>query len=407
MPRAARPTLLLPLVAFINACAAGDRPADVALVRDSAGIAIIENGTSEPTQLLAVSAPPVLEIGRIEGADEYQLHDVEHITQLSDGTIVAANAGSDELRFYDARGRHLRSAGRSGSGPGEFEAIDYLRRLNGDTLLVFDGRNRRITLFDAAGGYVRDFTPGADSRQSSGISGALTDGALLTGVHSVLPSTSVENHRRVIEYLMLRGDSAVMLGSYVDAEMSLLYFQGGNSRLSILLPFSRDVYTASGPEHAFIGSSDSYEIHVWSRTGVLERIIRSAHVPPRPVTEDLRSAYIEANIEGRTRAAAAAGIPFDEADARRRMQDLQYAPALPAYAGFVATEEGGLWVKDFVLPGTEGTPERWTIFDPNGRIHGMVDLPAQFRPMYVNADRVLGVFRDDLDVEYIRGYTIS
>jgi hypothetical protein len=407
MPRVARPTLLLPLVAFIHACAAGDRPADVALVRDSAGITIIENSAPAPMQMLAVSAEPVLEIGQVEGADEYQLHGVAHIAQLSDGTIVAANTGSDELRFYDARGYHLRTSGRSGSGPGEFESIDYVRRLTGDTLLVFDGRSRRITLFDAEGGYVRDFSPGTDGRQSSGISGALADGALLTGVHSVLPPTSVDNHRRVIEYFMLHGDSAVTLGSYADAEMNLLYFPDGNRRISILLPFSRDDYSATGPEHAFIGSSDSYEIHVWGGAGVLERIIRSAHVPPRPVTEDLKSAWIEANIEGRTRAAAAAGIPFDEADARRRMQDLQYAPALPAYAGFVATEEGGLWVKDFVLPGAEGTPERWTIFDPDGRIHGMVDLPAQFRPLHVDADTVLGVFRDALDVEYIRGYTIS
>jgi hypothetical protein len=376
-------------------------------VRDSAGITIVENGASAASVTFRVSAQPILEIGRIEGADEYQLHDVGAVTRLSNNTIVAANEGSHELRFYDARGRHLLSAGRSGSGPGEFESIDYLRLLTGDTLLVFDARSRRITLFDAEGRYVRDFTPGTDGMQSYGIAGALRDGALLTGVRSALPPTSVENHRPVVEYFMLRGDSAVMLGSYADAEMNVLYFQGGNSRVSMQLPFSRDVYSASGPERSFIGSSDSYEIHVWSGTGVLERIIRSAHVPARPVTEDLKSAYIQANIDGRTRAAAARGTAFDEAAARRSMQDLQFAPEVPAYAGFVATEAGGLWVKDFVLPGAEEAPERWTIFEPDGRIRGLVDLPAQFRPLHVDGDTVFGVFRDDLDVEYIRGYTIS
>lgn len=407
MPRAAGPTLLLPLIASLHACAAGDRPADEALVRDSAGITILENGASVPSVTFRVSAQPILEIGRIEGADEYQLHDVGHVTRLSDGTIVAANEGSDELRFYDASGRYLLSAGRGGGGPGEFESIDYLRRLNGDTLLVFDARSRRITLFDGEGGYVRDFTPGTDATQSYGIAGALRDGTLLTGVRSALPPTSVEYHRPVVEYFLLRGDSAVMLGSYAAAEMNVLYFRGGSSRVSLQLPFSRDVHSASGPERSFIGSSDSYEIHVWGGTGVLERIIRSAHVPARPVTEDLKSAYIEANIDGRTRAAAARGTAFDEAAARRSLQDLQYAPTVPAYSGFVATEDGGLWVKDFVLPGDEEAPGRWTIFEPDGRIRGLVDLPAQFRPLHIDGDTVFGVFRDDLDVEYVRGYTIS
>lgn len=41
----------------------------------------------------------------------------------------------------------------------------------------------------------------------------------------------------------------------------------------------------------------------------------------------------------------------------------------------------------------------------NGRMRGLVDLPAPFRPLHIEGDTVFGVFRDDLDVEYIRGYT--
>ena len=39
---------------------------------------------------------------------------------LADGRIVVSNAGSHELRVFDAQGRHLHSFGRQGEGPGEF-----------------------------------------------------------------------------------------------------------------------------------------------------------------------------------------------------------------------------------------------------------------------------------------------
>src|SRR5690606_28349256 len=118
----------------------------------------VESGAAVPPELM-LNPEPILTIGEMEGAEEYEFHNVNHATRLSDGTLVVANGGSLELRFYDSTGRHIRSAGRRGSGPGEFEAITYLRSLAGDTLLVHDARNRRVTLFAADGAYIRDFTP--------------------------------------------------------------------------------------------------------------------------------------------------------------------------------------------------------------------------------------------------------
>src|SRR5687768_719809 len=86
-----------------------------------------------------VDAKPRLEIGGADGTGPTELTRIVGVTRQRDGTIVVADGASRELRFFDARGRFLRSATRRGHGPGEIESLDRLFSA-GDTLLVLDDR---------------------------------------------------------------------------------------------------------------------------------------------------------------------------------------------------------------------------------------------------------------------------
>ena len=66
---------------------------------------------------------PELHIGVEEGAPEYMLTHVGGALRLADGRIIIADRDNLELRFYDSKGRHLKSAGGRGQGPGEFEYL--------------------------------------------------------------------------------------------------------------------------------------------------------------------------------------------------------------------------------------------------------------------------------------------
>lgn len=87
-----------------------------------------------------LSAEPVLQIGELDGAPEYQSDRVVGVVRGVDGGIVVADAGLRALRFYDAAGTFLRSVGRQGGGPAEFQEIGSVHLLPGDSLLVFDWR---------------------------------------------------------------------------------------------------------------------------------------------------------------------------------------------------------------------------------------------------------------------------
>ena len=114
------PGAVLAGVLPVLACSAGPGSESAITRRDSAGMFIVENNLASLRAECRVDSLPSLSIGVAEGAPEYELHRVFGATQLSDGRIVLVNQGTQEIRFYDARGQFLSRAGRAGRGPGEF-----------------------------------------------------------------------------------------------------------------------------------------------------------------------------------------------------------------------------------------------------------------------------------------------
>ena len=102
------------------------------------------------------------------------------------GAIYVADVQANEIRVFGADGAHLRTIGRSGDGPGEFNAL-YALAWIGDTLAAFDPRNGRISFLSPEGDWLgssrylhrRSMTVGSTPRAwtrrtSSAISGART-----------------------------------------------------------------------------------------------------------------------------------------------------------------------------------------------------------------------------------------
>ncbi|MGD8727344.1 MAG: hypothetical protein PVH40_06845, partial [Gemmatimonadales bacterium] len=144
-------------------------------------------------QVWHLSAEPSLEIGTVEGDPRYELFRVAGIAELADGRIAVANGGSSEIRFYDEHGVFVHTTGRTGEGPREFRYIAWLVRLEGDTLMVHDWQNQRITLLDGRGAFVRAYSLQAFA--SAGIEptvvGPFADRSLLVKLRPALRTDTV------------------------------------------------------------------------------------------------------------------------------------------------------------------------------------------------------------------------
>jgi hypothetical protein len=150
--RASTPARLAALAALpLLAACGGEAGAAAPVVRDSAGVRIVENarpawGEGEGWRS---SPEPLVDVGLAEGDAAYQFGRVAGALRLDDGRIVVADGQANELRWFDAAGRHLKTAGRKGGGPGEFDGLHALLRLPGDSVAA------RAATSCAAGGSSR------------------------------------------------------------------------------------------------------------------------------------------------------------------------------------------------------------------------------------------------------------
>ena len=62
--------------------------------------------------------------------------------------LVSPIAEAGRLHAFDADGRYVRTIGRAGSGPGEFRRLGRVISIAGDSTLVFDNANAKMSVLD-------------------------------------------------------------------------------------------------------------------------------------------------------------------------------------------------------------------------------------------------------------------
>ena len=77
---------------------------------------------------------------------------------------------------------------------------------------------------------------------------------------------------------------------------------------------------------------------------------------------------------------------------------------MPAYGELRTDRTGRLWVQETLVP--PDTIGRFTAFDRDGRMLGTITLPPSFRVLEFGDDYVLGVAKDELEVEQLRLYRL-
>ena len=85
---------------------------------------------------------------------------------------------------------------------------------------------------------------------------------------------------------------------------------------------------------------------------------------------------------------------------RRIRADIPFPETFPAYRSFLVDDERNLWVAEY-----RRWP-RWAVFDPEGRFLGNVPTPRNGQVTHIGSDFVLGVWRDEMDVEQVRVYRL-
>lgn len=78
------------------------------------------------------------------------------------GLVYVADADAHHLKVFGADGKFLRTIGRKGQGPGEFQGPEFVE-IGGGRIYIWESMNRRISALDAEGKFIAStpFNPGA------------------------------------------------------------------------------------------------------------------------------------------------------------------------------------------------------------------------------------------------------
>ena len=388
---------------LISGCVPQSDDAEAVVVRDSVGIAIIENRTPDwgDDGSWWILPDPILTVGEADGEPEYEFHGVSSVTRLSDGRIAVALASAGVVRLFDCRGRFLQSIGGLGHGPGEFQRAHRLLEGPQGDLWIWDGYRGRMTVFSPGGQYEDSFAVPEGSTWAGGfLQGIDRSGVLyfvLTPPGSVLPSELGRVTREPFKVVRFRPEEET-LDTIIDLLGRQYYHyvdEGGAMRGRPI--FGRTSTMALRSTSLVTANTDAFELRVYDHAGALRSIIIRTG-DPRPVTRG----EVRRVRDGLLAAADSVANPTLRRLRLGLASELPARQSLPAFESLRVDSGDHLWVLRSGFSWQEGST--WDVFNPEGRWLGTVELPEELSGMTIHQiddEMIVGVLFDELDVPYV------
>lgn len=346
-----------------------------------------------PPKVWRVSERPILSIGSSDAEGPELFGSIAGAVRLSSGTVVVADGKSLELRFFSPAGKHLKTSGRRGGGPGEFRNISAVQRCAGDSVFVYDAALFRMSAFSPDGAYTRAIP--MQGWMSNGLPPYdfwCHHGGVLAFVHRSTDRPKLEGPLRhnVEISLVNRNDSVISLGTFPASEM---YFQAPAAGPRHL---GKKTTVAVGSKSVYVGTGDAFEIAKFSFRGERIGTLREARAPIS-VTAAQVTTYIKEFIASRPRR-------VNTSRHEQYFRDLEWPTVYPAYARLMVDGSDNLWIEEYPIPGRD--IREWSIYANSGARMAVISLPQGFRLLDAGRDYVLGVWRDQDDIDYIRVYQL-
>ena len=385
--------------AALAACGGDNgRTGDVQVqIKDSASVRVVEYaGVPEVDPHFVLAVEPVYRHGANPGDYEFQGINVGRL--FPDGGAVVADQWNSDVVVLSPDGTTHEVLAKRGEGPGEVVYPYSMFVLGQDSVLVPDRRLSRLTLFvgDSVArigrlprlGYV-------------GVAGIGSSGELLL-MHRTPSGTWFDIEEEWLAGRMYRFETET------EAMDTVASYDHWPRELSGLVnPIIRAVGEVTVAAGRFVQTrSDRPEIS-WRRTdGTLEQIVRW-QPEPTLLTEELLE-----GVEAYNRMIGRMNYGVSEARLEEIVQEnmsryrAMIGQPVPLFGSPFADADGNVWLPSYrpAYP-EEGSP--YTVVSSDGEWLGRVETPPRFRILDIAGGLVLGVLRDEMDVESVMVYELA
>jgi hypothetical protein len=283
------------------------------------------------------------EVTRIDTEREARMPEILGFDVDSAGDIFVLGWYIGEGGFilkFDADGRFLKSFGRKGQGPGEFENPHH----------IAVGSNDRLLITDLARGLVSEFAKDGTYVGTQPLEKAVRIGA---GPRDTWIAQSVDQKLEMDKIQMTW--SARLLDSTLNEIKELDSLRVGMSGSDFRFPEPLLCWSASSDQAFVADEGHGYEIRVFRSDGTLQRLIRKESAPVR-VSDEFKAKILKPLPEPMHKAA-------------------HFADFHTPYQSLVASDDGRLLVMTFE-PGDRPGEFLFDVFDKDGAWIGRKSLNA-------------------------------
>lgn len=326
----------------------------------------------------SLAPQPELRIGGEDG--EGALYQVMDAVRLPDGRVAIVNAGAHQVRIVAPDGHTLRTVGREGSGPGEFQAPAWIG-VRGDTAVVADVLASRVSRFLTDGTFVGS-TPLDDAvGLFPQVIGQYPDGRLLVAADEAAAASRPGVVRGRTALLRLRSDGTLLdtLAVVPSSEQVVSRSADGRGIRVESLPFGRRTVLAMRDGIVYVGTGETQAVRAIHADGQPRDLLR-APGEPRPVTPADVDDYWKNLVSARS---------GTDAETRALPEGISYPRTLPPYGDLHVDGAGRVWVGESRLPREWDSPARYWIFSPAGEPVAQLQVPPRSLILDAGADWVL------------------
>jgi hypothetical protein len=344
-------SLLLGSLVVISA----DPAQKVKITRDG-DVKVVKN-PSEPD---AVSGQPSrlslredLCIGRDPGDMEYVFADLRSIQVDDEGDIIALDWKDNLVKVFDSRGRHIRSFGKHGQGPGELQSPGRLYLQGGKRIAIMDGGNSRYALYSKAGECQKEFNMGQYR------------------VFRTIPDSQGRVYGDQLIFDPTPGIQLLKISPDFSTAEVVVEFKYGTARGTLDVIFDRLTYGVFADDRFYWARSSKYQIHILDPEGREIRRVIKDYDPVRVTSEDkdkLAKEYM--------------GVEKDRIPGE-----------FPPLSYVLADDLGRLYVRTYEKddPGAG----IYDVFDPEGRFFTRLALPEEELLFVVKRGRAYCMINED------------
>ncbi|MEW5926166.1 MAG: hypothetical protein AB1941_01645 [Gemmatimonadota bacterium] len=355
--------LILAIAALLAACRAGADDAP----------------TSGDVARWAVDSIPALDIPSTGPDGNPTFLFAAAATQLSNGVVAVADPYDSSIHFFDPSGELVRTVGRLGEGPGEFNSPWWLRQCGQDAVFVWDKIQGQMTLIDKEGRVIREFRQTEMPLQLACSRAGAIGGISLPPVIG-FPNAETPHYKGQLWVADTHGEKH--LAGVVPA---------GENR-----PMGLMSHLALSADRLYLGTGVSDSIQVYTLDGKPAGIL-SLKVPRRRPTARNYERAIDEQV------AMLPGHGLRE-EGKRMLLEIPMPRYLPTVSGLFTDPQG--WVWGVVSgPGDAATELRGVSSD--GRRLADLRIPEEIRVFEVGSDYVLGAHEDADGEQRIVRYTFQ